>query len=275
MEKIQRLLKKLKSKSIKIYLGAHTVRVRLLTFCIFGLSIAVLLLAIIIMIIVNACSSSDVTAGEETAFASAAPSDVSAEVDLTPAPEDPEEIEIEDPNLPSDDIEPDPTPEATAAPTEPVETPGTDTSAFTTIKSGDTAEIVKTIQQRLVDLYYMDYPVQTNGSYSVTSKFGSTTSKALQIFQERNGLTSTGDCDEATYNALISSNAVSYIMKQNDKWDMVKTIQTKLKEKGFLDKVTGYCGSDTITAVQNFQKASGLTADGIAGSGTLKLLLGH
>lgn len=53
----------------------------------------------------------------------------------------------------------------------------------------------------------------------------------------------------------------------------VRTIQTKLKNWGyFFDKVDGIYGPKTRDAVIWFQKSNGLTADGIAGSATLKAM---
>ncbi len=64
--------------------------------------------------------------------------------------------------------------------------------------------------------------------------------------------------------------ALSKIGSQGDE---VRNIQTKLIELGFLsDEADGVFGSNTRSAVINFQKSQGLTADGIAGDATLKAL---
>ncbi|HKM32150.1 MAG TPA: spore cortex-lytic enzyme [Oscillospiraceae bacterium] len=53
----------------------------------------------------------------------------------------------------------------------------------------------------------------------------------------------------------------------------VEAIQKTLKEYGlFNTSVTGYYGTQTEAAVRRFQKARGLTVDGIAGPQTLKAL---
>lgn len=53
----------------------------------------------------------------------------------------------------------------------------------------------------------------------------------------------------------------------------VEAIQKNLKEYGlFNTSVTGYYGTQTEAAVRRFQKARGLTVDGIAGPQTLKAL---
>ena len=207
MNKNLSLLRKLKAKSVLIHLGDRTFRMRLLTLALFGLAVVILIIAIIVLIIVNACSSVD---AQEDPFSSVAVSPTPEEVLLEPEPTD---IPEEEPNG-EDEIEPE-DPEGDEGPEQenvPVEsTPNPSSDEFTgTLKTGDSAEIVKVIQQRLVDLYYMDYPLQEKGSYSVTSKYGSTTSSAVKLFQERNDLPANGECDEATYKKIISPNANPY-----------------------------------------------------------------
>lgn len=268
MSKIQSLFQNLKKKYVRINLGEKSYKMRLLTLMLFSLAVVILLIAIIVLIIVNASSAKAVEPTSQ--FTEAVETAEPVNIDIEP----------EDPMaLPTDDIEIQPTEEPAQTPepsTEPTAEPTASSDAFTnTLKKGDSGEIVKVIQQRLVDLYYMDYPVQEKGSYAVTSKYGQASSDAIKLFQERNDITPTGECDAVTYEKLMAASASPYIMKKNDKCTMVKVIQTKLKEKGYMDKVTGLCGDDTITAVTNFQKANGLTPDGIAGPGTLKILLGH
>lgn len=281
MEKLKGLLDTIRSKSVKINLGDRTYRMRLLTLSIFALAVVILLIAIIVLIIVNACSSEEITEPQQISE-TLAPEAESGE--LTEPDAGADDVEPVDPvGVPAGDEDPEQpegnapeTPETTEEPAATPEPSPESSGGFTeTLKSGDSSEAVKLIQQRLVDLYYMDYPVQENGSYSVTTKYGSTTSGAVKLFQERNNLPTSGECDPATYAKIMSEAANPYIMKQNDKCNMVKVIQNKLKEKGYLDKATGFCGNDTITAITNFQKANGLTPDGIAGPGTLKILLGH
>ena len=272
MSKLKKVLRTIQTKSVIINLGGKDYKMRLLTLSLFALAVVLLLIAILILIIVNSCSPSE----------PAEPVDPAAVVEpmATAGTEEPE-----DPDMPGDDIELDIEPEASAEPAatsepeatlEPTKAPSSSEPVFTeTVKLNYTGPIVKVIQQRLVDLYYMEYPVRTNGVGSVTEKFGSTSQRALKIFQQRNGLLETGECDEATYNKLVSSAANSYIMQKDDEWTMVKVIQTALKEQGYLDKVTGYCGNDTIEAIRNFQKNKGLAADGVAGKGTLSVLFGY
>jgi peptidoglycan hydrolase-like protein with peptidoglycan-binding domain len=44
---------------------------------------------------------------------------------------------------------------------------------------------------------------------------------------------------------------------------------------GYLDKITGVYDDETTAAVKAFQRACGLTADGVAGKLTLQYLFGY
>lgn len=62
-------------------------------------------------------------------------------------------------------------------------------------------------------------------------------------------------------------------IRVGDSGSLVKEIQKKLNEEGFsVGTVDGIFGSKTVQAVKNFQKANGLTADGIVGTATAKAL---
>ncbi len=54
--------------------------------------------------------------------------------------------------------------------------------------------------------------------------------------------------------------------------EKVREVQNRLKELGYLSYVDGIFGNNTLTAVKRFQRAAGLTVDGIVGKGTLKAL---
>lgn len=69
------------------------------------------------------------------------------------------------------------------------------------------------------------------------------------------------------------SGSVLTLSKVGSQGEEVKKIQTKLKEQGYYSgSVDGIFGSGTKTAVTKFQRAKGLTADGIAGEKTLSAL---
>ena len=71
--------------------------------------------------------------------------------------------------------------------------------------------------------------------------------------------------------SLDAEYAVTY--KQGSSGAVVKTIQQKLKNWGYYTgAIDGVYGAKTKAAVVSFQKKNGLTADGIAGSKTLKAM---
>jgi len=78
-----------------------------------------------------------------------------------------------------------------------------------------------------------------------------------------------------TYQQVLNGGTGIYYMK-DDKLRAtagVKTMQSKLNAAGYnTGSPDGKFGSGTDTAVRNFQKAKGLTADGKAGKGTLQKL---
>lgn len=70
------------------------------------------------------------------------------------------------------------------------------------------------------------------------------------------------------------TNAASNLLKAGMEGQEVLKLQTELSRRGFLAKAeaTGTFGSKTRTAVMEFQKACGFSADGIAGAQTLEAI---
>ena len=139
------------------------------------------------------------------------------------------------------------------------------------LRMGDSGSAVKNLQTKLKKLGYY------NGT--VDSTFGSGTYAAVRAFQQKNGLTADGVAGSETLKKLDSA----YKNADSDKDDdslrkgatgsAVKNLQTKLKKLGFYNAyVDGSYGDTTVAAVKAFQKKYNLTADGVAGSATLKKL---
>ena len=139
------------------------------------------------------------------------------------------------------------------------------------LRMGDSGSAVKSLQTKLKKLGYY------NGT--VDSTFGSGTYAAVRAFQQKNGLTADGVAGSETLKKLDSA----YKNADSDKDDdslrkgatgsAVKNLQTKLKKLGFYNAyVDGSYGDTTVAAVKAFQKKYNLTADGVAGSETLKKL---
>ena len=139
------------------------------------------------------------------------------------------------------------------------------------LRMGDSGSAVKDLQTKLKKLGYYDG--------TVDSTFGSGTYAAVKAFQKKYNLTADGVAGSETLKKLDSA----YKNADSDKDDgslrkgatgsAVKDLQTKLKKLGFYNAyVDGSYGDTTVAAVKAFQKKYNLTADGVAGSETLKKL---
>lgn len=127
---------------------------------------------------------------------------------------------------------------------------------------------VAEIQQRLMDLGFMDYAEPTD-------YYGSITSESVKMFQRQNDLKQDGIIGPDTKEMLLSEDAKKYTAKLGMEGSDIKRIQTRLYEMGYLataDQVTGYFGDVTEAAVKKMQENNGLSADGKVGIMTTELL---
>ena len=144
-------------------------------------------------------------------------------------------------------------------------------SSATRLEKGSTGSDVKDLQTKLKKLGY--YDAYVDGDY------GDTTVAAVKAFQKKYNLTADGIAGKETLKKLDSvyENANSAkdddSLRMGDSGSAVKDLQTKLKKLGFYNAyVDGSYGDTTVAAVKAFQKKYNLTADGVAGSETLKKL---
>ena len=144
-------------------------------------------------------------------------------------------------------------------------------SSATRLEKGSTGSAVKDLQTKLKKLGY--YDAYVDGDY------GDTTVAAVKAFQKKYNLTADGIAGKETLKKLDSAykNANSDkdddSLRMGDSGSAVKDLQTKLKKLGYYDgTVDSTFGSGTYAAVKAFQKKYNLTADGVAGSETLKKL---
>lgn len=163
-----------------------------------------------------------------------------------------------------------------AATAEPEPTPATDDAdkaeeATTKIQSnvltpGTTSAEVKILQQRLMDLNYME-------GDEPTGFYGSITKEAIQFFQRTHKMKIDGIAGEDTLKLLFSGDAKKYTIFPGDSGSDVSSAQRRLKELNYFDgKITGLYGSGTTSAVKAFQKANKLTVDGVIGTRTRECL---
>ena len=144
-------------------------------------------------------------------------------------------------------------------------------SSTTRLEKGSTGSDVKELQTKLKKLGY--YDAYVDGDY------GDTTVAAVKAFQKKYNLTADGIAGKETLKKLDSvyenANSAKDVdsLRMGDSGSAVKDLQTKLKKLGYYDgTVDSTFGSGTYAAVRAFQKKYNLTADGVAGSETLKKL---
>ena len=182
-----------------------------------------------------------------------------------------------------------PTPAATATPS-----PGAEEGAagevWPKLQSGSAGDEVAQLQEALIGLGYLSG--KADGTY------GEKTAAAVKAFQKANGLTADGTAGEQTQKALYGGNAKAAsssakatatpapspkaaaetaqptgVLKTGAKGTEVRELQNKLIQLGYLTgKADGVYGAKTAAAVKAFQKASKLSADGVAGEKTLSKL---
>ena len=122
----------------------------------------------------------------------------------------------------------------------------------TTLTPGTTSEEVRILQERLMELNYMESDLPT-GFYGLSTK------EAIQYFQRANKLKIDGVAGEETPKLLFSGDAKKYTISPEIA-ALTSLTQRRLKALNYFDgNVTGFFGSETTSAVKAFQKANKLT----------------
>ena len=163
----------------------------------------------------------------------------------------------------------------------------TSSAAALKLQKNDKSDNVRRLQQALTQLGYY--------SGTVDGSFGSGTKAAVSAFQQANSLTVDGIAGSATIallekqtgididgNSSSSSSTATGLFKGDysklqytSSGSRVRVLQQALKDLGFtISKVDGVFGQSTFEAVMAFQKATGLTVDGIVGRKTWDSLYG-
>lgn len=149
--------------------------------------------------------------------------------------------------------------------------------------SGSSASGLK-LNSKGTDVRNLQQDLTTLGYYwaEITGNFGAKTETAVRRFQEENGLTADGVAGTKTLNAIAaavdkaggsSSGSSSTNMKLGSTGAAVSALQQNLTTLGYYyGDVTGHYGNLTQQAVKKFQKAKGLTQDGVASTATLNAI---
>ena len=144
---------------------------------------------------------------------------------------------------------------------------GTAEHKYETLKKHDKGDAVTTLQNRLMELGYLEIEEPTD-------YFGNSTEYAVSLFQRQHELKQDGIAGEQTQTLLFSKDAKHYAMLEGAEGRDVKMLQEQLVELGYLSSsdVDRIYGEKTVEAVKAFQKRNGLTQDGKAGEKTLDKL---
>ena len=156
------------------------------------------------------------------------------------------------------------------------------------MRKGDTGSDVKKLQRAL----------EIAGVYdgSIDGSYGDMTEEAVKAFQKNSRLTADGVAGNATIKALFDQEAAKpagddkkmdgieslsdigdapATSEAGDSGTKVKKLQQALKLKGYYSgSIDGDYGEATQAAVKAFQKAKGMSQDGIAGKTTIYILFG-
>lgn len=152
-------------------------------------------------------------------------------------------------------------------------------------EKGYTGEQVEKLQQALKIKGYF------NGT--VDGKYGNATVSAVKAYQKAIGLSQTGKADHTTIACLFNKTRITSVSsdskmkgitrisqitpvtfcKKGDSGKNVLALQQALKIKGYYKvAIDSKFGNMTVEAVKAFQKANGLTVDGIVGNYTIAAL---
>ncbi len=143
----------------------------------------------------------------------------------------------------------------------------------TTLRLNSQSAAVSQLQTDLKQLgyYYAD----------ITGKFGEKTEAAVKEFQKDKGLTADGVAGYSTLQAISkaidaaggSATSSTTGLKVGSTGSKVTALQQDLTALGYYyGDISGHYGSLTQAAVKKFQKAKGITQDGIAGTATLNAI---
>lgn len=190
---------------------------------------AAVLVAVVVVIAIP--HDTGALAQQDNSFALAAADGIPAAPNETEAP------------TPTPSLEPTPTPDPT-------------------LQRGDENEKVQELQQRLMALGYLDID-------ETTLLYGPATEYAVHLFQRQHELQQDGIAGQQTLDLIHSDQAQKYMLLEGTKGEDVDSLQRQLVDLGYLSKATGYYGTETLSAVEDFQSRNDLDVDGKTGQYTL------
>ncbi|WP_406308924.1 glycoside hydrolase domain-containing protein [Streptomyces sp. NBC_00623] len=135
-----------------------------------------------------------------------------------------------------------------------------DFTAYTTVQSGSTGNLVKAAQCLLKAAGFD--PGTPDGT------FGPATTTAARNFQTSRGLTADGVVGAKTWTALLSRGSTPTIQNGSTGEAVTRLQRALTAALGRTVAIDGDFGSGTDQAVRDYQSSRALTVDGIVGSGT-------
>jgi len=143
---------------------------------------------------------------------------------------------------------PQPVPEATT---------GAMVSQFTLLKENDDYPTVSQLQNRLMELGYLD-------SDEPTTVYNAATTVAVSLFQRTISAPMDGVATGKLQEHLFSTEAKPYEIKLGDSGTDVESMQSRLNELGYYtEKINGYFGVATEEALRAFQLKNKITDDSV------------
>lgn len=146
---------------------------------------------------------------------------------------------------------------------------GTDIKKYV-VKKDDVGEDVKVIQTKLMNLGYLPPDFRKKSEYG---KFKEFTHEAVLSFQRKNSIMDDGQVGHQTLETLHSDDVKNNIISDGEKSDLVKIVQEKLQEKGYLTSIPdGSYGKSTKEAIKRVQAKHDLDVDGALGPDTMEVI---
>ena len=130
-------------------------------------------------------------------------------------------------------------------------------------REGDSGKEVLAIKQRLYELGYYNTAINNNA-------YNASATERVQQFQMSNGLTVTGNVDQATYDKLFSAGAkgpggaVAGTLKQGSSGSFVARLRARMAELGYFESGSSSTFDAAMTQrVMLLQQMNGFTVNGI------------
>lgn len=138
---------------------------------------------------------------------------------------------------------------------------GTGFGAAATLESGMVGPSVEALQRLLTEVGYL--------GRSIDGEYGSTTKKAVELFQKHHDLPITGIADDATQEKIRAAvgtkgrDGGGVILTEGNRGNPVRMYQEKLVAAGVLSEADGVYGRTTSEAVLEYQARHGIPTSGI------------